>query len=136
MRNERGFSLIEVLVALLILAIVITTTIAMFGERQKRMRQANETMLAYQVLANEVEFWRRKTFSFIDNTDNQKFQTDPTLIQPLAPYVATVRVDKTNDDVRQVTFSIKWDSGNREAKLSIARVNTGGDPPPGANPLW
>ena len=131
MRNERGFSLIEVLVALLILAIVITTTIAMFGERQKRMRQANETMLAYQVLANEVEYWRRQPLDFIDKTDNQKFQTSPALIQPLAPYVATVKVDKTNDDVRQVTLSIKWDSGKREAKLSIARVNTGG-----ANPLW
>jgi prepilin-type N-terminal cleavage/methylation domain-containing protein len=131
MRNERGFSLIEVLVALLILAIVITTTIAMFGERQKRMRQANETMLAYQVLANEVEFWRRQSLDFIDNTDNQKFQTSPALIQPLAPYVATVKVDKTNDDVRQVTLSIKWDNGKREAKLSIARANTGG-----ANPLW
>ena len=130
MRNERGFSLIEVLVALLILAIVITTTIAMFGERQKRMRQANEMMLAYQVLANEVEYWRRIPLSDIDDTNKQKFQTDTTLIQPLAPYVTTVKVDKPNDDVRQVTFSIKWDSGQREAKLSIARVDTGG------NPLW
>lgn len=130
MRNERGFSLVEVLVALLILAVVITTTIAMFAERQKRMRQANETMLANQVLANEAEYWRRVPLDFIDSTDNQKFQTPTTLLQPLAPYTTTVKVDKTNDDVRQVTFSIKWDTGKREAKLSMARVNTG------ANPLW
>src|SRR5437016_12713700 len=95
MRNERGFSLIEVLVALLILAIVITTTIAMFAERQKRMRQANETMLAYQVLANEVEFWRRQPLDFGADTNNQKFQSDTSLIRPLARYVTTVDGDRT-----------------------------------------
>ena len=130
MRNERGISLIEILVALLILAIVITTTIAMFAERQKRMRQANETMLAYQVLANEVEYWRRVPLDFVDNKDNQIFQTDTTLLAPMAPFVTAVKVDKTNDDVRQMTFTIRWEAGKHEAKLSIARVNTG------ANPLW
>ena len=135
MRNERGFSLVEVLIALLILTVVITTTLAMFTERQHRMRLATETMLSYQVLANEVEYWRRVPLDFIDNAANQKFQTPTTLIAPLAPYVTLVKVDKPNDDVRQVTFSIRWESGKREAKLSIARVNLGG-PSPGANPLW
>lgn len=130
MRNERGISLIEILVALLILAIVITTTIAMFAERQKRMRQASETMLAYQVLANEIEYWRRVPLDFVDTAANQRFQTDTTLLAPMAPYVTTVKVAKTNDDVRQVTFTIRWEAGKHEAKISIARVETG------ANPLW
>ena len=59
MSKERGFSLVEVLVGLLILTIVITTTIVMFTERHRRLRQANETILAYQALSNEVEIWRR-----------------------------------------------------------------------------
>ena len=54
MSKERGFSLVEVLVGLLILTIVITTTIVMFTERHRRLRQANETILAYQALSNEV----------------------------------------------------------------------------------
>src|SRR5262245_16466572 len=108
MRNERGFSLVEVLVALLILAIVIPTTMAMFAERQKRMRQATETMLAYQALANEVEFWRRVGFPFIDDPAQQHFQQDSAsvVLAPLAPYVTSVKVDKPNDDTRQVTFTI------------------------------
>lgn len=131
MRNERGFSFAEVLVALLILAVVITTTLVMFTERQRRMRLAKETIISYQVLANEVEFWRRQPLAFIDDTSNQQFQTPTTLLAPLAPFVTLVQVARTNDDVRQVTFIIRWESGKREAKLSIARVNIGGP-----DPLW
>ena len=130
MRNERGFSLIEILVALLILAVVITTTIAMFTERQKRIRQANETMLAYQVLSNEVEYWRRMPLSVIDDEKEQKFQTDTALIKGLEPVVTAVKVDKPKDDVREVTFTIRWENGKREARLAVVRTNTG------ANNLW
>src|SRR5947199_4367760 len=74
MRRNRGFSLAETLVALAILAIVITTTIAMFAERTRRLREANETILAFQALSNEAEFWRRERFVDIDKADNQTFK--------------------------------------------------------------
>jgi len=66
MSKERGFSLVEVLVGLLILTIVITTTIVMFTERHRRLRQANDMILAYQALSNEVEIWRRIDFAQLD----------------------------------------------------------------------
>src|ERR1044071_5413416 len=98
---RRGFSLVEVLVALLVLAIVITTTIAMFGERQRRLRQAHETTLAYQVLANEAELWRRIDFKSID-AQPPTFQSDTSLLAPMAPYVATVKIDTPRTDVRNI----------------------------------
>src|SRR5690349_9080348 len=97
--RQRGFSLVEILVALLILAIVITTTIAMFAERQKRLREASETIAAYQVLSNEAEVWRRMTFAQIDAT-TPTFKSEQSLLVPMQPYAATVRVDNTRSDVR------------------------------------
>ena len=47
MRAQRGFSLVEVMAALVVLAIVITTTLGMFVERRKHLRNANETILAH-----------------------------------------------------------------------------------------
>ena len=124
MSRSRGFSLAETLVALAILAIVITTTIAMFAERARRLREANETILAFQALSNEAEYWRRQTFAQIDNPDNLTFKSDPDILQPLTPYTTTVTVDSPRSDVRNVTLTIRW--AQREAHLGIARVDTGG----------
>jgi len=124
-RRTRGFSLAEVLVALAIMAIVITTTIAMFSEKTRRMREANETILAYQTLSNEAELWRRQSFAQIDDPDNQTFKSELTILTPLAPYTTTVKVDKPRSDVRNITLTIHWGT-HREAHLAVARANTGG----------
>jgi len=123
--RQRGFSLVEILAALLILAVVITTTIAMFGERQKRLRQANETILAYQALANEAEYWRRVRFSDIDGTP-PVFMSNTAIITPMQPYAAAVRVDTPRPDIRNVTLSLTWNSGQNHASLALVRVDTGG----------
>ena len=124
MRRSRGFSLAEVLVALAILAIVITTTIAMFAEKTKRMREASETILAYQALSNEAEYWRRESFAQIDNPDNQTFKSDLDILAPLAPYTTAVKVETTRTDIRNITLTIRW--ARREAHLGVARADTGG----------
>jgi prepilin-type N-terminal cleavage/methylation domain-containing protein len=123
--RRRGFSLVEVLVALLILAIVITTTIAMFGERQRRMRQAHETILAYQALANEAELWRRVDFHSID-TQPLTFKSDTTILGPMAPYSAFVKIDTPRPDVRNITLTVRWDTARHSASLALARADTGG----------
>ncbi len=125
MRRDRGFSMVEVLVALAVLAIVITTTIAMFAERTKRLREASETILAWQALSNEAEFWRRESFAQIDVPSNQIFKSDLTILTPLTPYTTAVKVDGPRADIRNVTLTIRW-ATNREAHLAVARVNTGG----------
>ena len=123
--RRRGFSLIEVLVALGILAIVITTTIAMFAERQKRLRQAHEVTLAYQALANEAELWRRIDFKDID-TQPPLFRSDLAIIDPMAPYSASVKIDTPRSDVRNITLTIRWDTAQHSASLALARADTGG----------
>jgi len=123
--RRRGFSLVEVLVAMLILAIVITTTLAMFTQRQKRLRQAHETILAYQALSNEAEYWRRSSFDAI--TDGASFQSDLGVLEPMQPYTATVHVESTRTDVKNVTLSLTWDTGEKHAKLSLVRVQQSGE---------
>ena len=125
MRRQRGFSLVEVLAALLVLALVITTTMAMFVERQKRMQNANETILAYQAIANEIEVRRRIPYNELEAA-SPIFITDTAILGPLSPYAATVTVAPPQSYVKTVTITVRWRGGQRVERVAITRVDTGG----------
>jgi len=125
MRREKGFSLVEVLAAILVLTLVITMSLAAFVERNKRLRQASEIILAYQALANEAEYRRRIDFAALE-TAKPQFISDTKLLEPLKPFTTAVTVQKTQSTVKNVTMTVRWNGGTREAALSLTRVDTGG----------
>lgn len=125
MRDERGFSFPEVLVALLVLSIVLTVSMVAFVERNRRMKQARETIIAYQALANEAEYWRRVPFGSLK--DDLEFRSDRTILEPLGVNGTAIKVENTKKQgVKNVTLSIRWDEGKRVARLTLVRVDTKG----------
>src|SRR5689334_17222210 len=113
------------MVALMILGLVITTSLAVFVERTKRQKQATETILAYQALANEAEVRRRMDFTDLD-TAPPTFVTDLSLLVPLQPYTTHVTIEQPSADVKNITMQVIWQKGTRVATLHLSRVNTGG----------
>jgi prepilin-type N-terminal cleavage/methylation domain-containing protein len=124
MRRQRGFSLPEVLAALLILTLVITVSFTAFLERNRRLQQAGELMLAYQALANEAEYQRRVPYDDLVPTD--EFEKPIALLEPLKPYQTTVEVEEVEDGVANVTLTIRWHNLEKTAKLILVRTKTGG----------
>jgi prepilin-type N-terminal cleavage/methylation domain-containing protein len=124
MRDQRGFTLVEILVAFLILTIVITTSLVAFIERNRRLQQASEIILAYQSLANETEYRRRVDYANLDN--DTEFLSDTTLLAPLKPFTTSVIVKQTQPGVKNVLMAIRWRDGQRVAQLELVRVDTGG----------
>ena len=124
MHRERGFSLAEILVAFLILTIVITVSFTAFLQRNKRLQQASEMVLAYQALANEAEYQRRVPFAGLES--GTTFLSDTALLESMKPFGTAVRVDLTKPGVKNVTLTIRWNEGQREARLALVRVDTGG----------
>lgn len=125
MRSQRGFSLVELLFAMLILTIVITTSLAVFVERTRRMQMASETILAWQALSNEAEVRRRLDFND-ERLDDETFFTETDIIRPLKPYTTSVKAVLDKPGVKKVMLSIHWRGGKRDASLELVRVDTGG----------
>lgn len=125
MQRQRGFSLIEVMVAILIITVVVLTSLAVFTERQRRMRTANETILAWQALANEAEVRRRIDFNNLDDA-SPTFMSNTGLLAPMQPFTTEVAVDQKSAARKDVTLSIHWRGGQRTASLVLIRTSTGG----------
>ena len=124
MRDERGFSLPEVMAALLILTIVITVSFTAFLERNRRLQQASEIIMAWQALSNEAESQRRVEFHELSSLD--EFLSETMVLEPLKPYETAVEVEEVDDGVRNVTLSVIWRDGERTESLTLVRVDTGG----------
>ncbi len=124
MQSQRGFSLVELLAALVVLTLVVTTTLAVFVERKNRLRQASDMILAYQVLANEAEVERRVPFDEV--LPSTTFESSTALLAPLEPFVTKIEVNSPRAGQKDVTMSITWRKGERVAKLCLTRVDTGG----------
>ena len=124
-RGDRGFSLVELLVAFLILTLVITMSMAAFVERNKRLQQAGEIILAYQALAHEAEYRRRMNYAGLEG-EEPSFVSSTEVLAPLAPYATIVSVTQSKPGVKNVLMTIRWRNGERQARLELVRVDTGG----------
>lgn len=124
MRSQRGFSLVEVLFAFMILMLVITISLAAFLERNRRLQQASEIILAYQSLANEAEFRRRMAFSSLEGQPVE-FVSNTDVLAPLAPFETVVAVTPGKSGIKNVLMTIRWRDGARSARLELVRADTG-----------
>lgn len=125
MRDQRGFSLVEILVAFMILMVVITLSLAAFVERNRRLQQASEIILAYQALANEAEYRRRIDYELLEKAEPE-FLSSVEILKPLQPFATIVSVKEAQPGVKNVLMTIRWRNGERQARLELVRVDTGG----------
>lgn len=128
--RSAGFTLVEVLVALLILTIVILTSLAVFGDRARKLRDAGELSLAWQALANEAEARRRQPFAELATGEAVPFLTDPAADGALDGAEGEVTIEAEGPNLRALVLRVAWAGGEKSVETTVYRADTGG------GPLW
>lgn len=120
-----GFTLVEVLFGLLILGLVMTTSLAVFYEREKRIRFAEETVLVWQAIANEAELTRFEPWQSLGQIEQSSFRGDLEILSSLENLTTSVEVEQTAPKIKEVTLRVEWGEG-RSATSTVLRTDTGG----------
>ncbi len=124
--REKGFSLVEVLAALLILAFVLTTSLLVFTQRQKRLRDADEMVVVWQALANEAEYVRLAPYSSFTSGTKREFESGTTLLKTLHRSETSVEAIDWKPGLKRVVLTVTWNGGARRARLTVVRAATPG----------
>ena len=128
--GQRGLSLIELLVALAILALVITTSLAIFFDRQKRLLIASQSVQAWQAVANEAEYQKHRSLGAFRFDAPEQFATlHPTIpeeiiVDSLKNVRDRVTARQAAPGVVAVTLDLSWGepSAPHHAQMTILRT--------------
>ncbi|MGA7616038.1 MAG: type II secretion system protein [Thermoanaerobaculia bacterium] len=124
--GQRGFTMVEILVSLLILALIVTTSLGIFYDRSARLRRAEQTIFAWQVLGDEAEYLRHVEYAGLTVTTALPFQTGQKLLARLPNAKATLSIEQTAPDVKTAHLSIIWEGKSSPVTVDVIRTDTGG----------
>lgn len=120
-----GFTLVEVLFGLLILGLVMTTSLAVFYERERRIQYAEDSFLVWQAISNEAELIRFQPWPSIGKSGKTSFQSDLAILDPLENVTTTISVTESGPSVKKIVLQVDWGEG-RTARTTVIRSDTGG----------
>lgn len=125
MRRSAGFTLVEALAGLVILSLIITTSLAVFFERERRLREAADSVVVWQALANEAEYRRHMRYAELLPVPEESFKSDTSLLQSLDHARAVVKITLASPQTKRLTLTVTWGKG-KHSSLEMLRATIPG----------
>ena len=134
--NDEGFTLLEVIVALSILATGFVTVLQLFSESIRTVETSDEYLKAISLAHHkmnglELDDFRTDEFSGVfDNEPEYRWELS------FEPYDTPINDEKINVQIAEVTLNIIWNYDNRERNFEIVTLRTIGTTYSSTDQVW
>lgn len=104
-----GFTIVEVMVAVLVLGLVISACLMTLRVVFFQVETIRNNTLASQILQSEMENLRLRSWSFIKDLENGEFQMDEELAStPAHAFKRRRFVYDLHEDLRELVLEVEW----------------------------
>ena len=121
MKSEKGFALIETLVALALLGIIAVVFLGGIGTATKATIVADEQTTAESLVRSEIEYVKNCTYQY----SATQYPVDPSINIPYGwsmPVPAVELVHATDDGIQKVTITVER-NGEQKFSAQIYKVD-------------
>ncbi len=121
-RRRRGFSLLEVMIALAVIAIALFAALSMIVQTASSKENMREQEIAKEAASAKIEEIKARTFGEIYATYNGAAFTVVGLNAPTGTGrgLGSVAIDATNPNLFEITITIRW-KGTQGARSYLMR---------------
>ena len=132
-RGSRGFTLLEILVAVTLLAVVFTSLFRLFGvslrsiensEKHARAAVLGEQLLT-ELLFNEASFSLESTGGRFEDNPDYSYRLDASLFEkPIGRIDQGVLENALPITTYEINLTVMWNEGAREKSLKLTTLKT------------
>ncbi len=121
-KNEEGFTLIEVLVTIMILAVVLIALFSCFIYGFTVISRVRQASIATQCLQEQLELIRNMPFNDILSLDSSFTNESLPLLEDSSGILSLE--DSGGDDIKKLTVSVIWSYKGRQLRRDIVTFVT------------
>jgi general secretion pathway protein I len=126
MKNHKGFSLIEIMIAFVIMSIALTMVIRVFATGQRVVAETENYTIAVQIaeslmarVGEDISLDQSQLDGVVENKYNWQVNLEPLFIN----YKSFIDgQSNANMQLKKINIQVGWDDGNNSARVELNAI--------------